>query len=108
MCVSCTSPFLKPGGGADLRRRAVRGGVIDDTEPIEFYKSVSQRKSAVRRGVNANGTCLGLCLSCYHASPPVGKCVASQFLSLFHASFKTDTAASFIPGPACLPYLWGT
>ena len=108
MCVSCTSPFLKPGGGADLRRRAVRGGVIDDAETIEFYKSVSQRKSAVRRGVDANGTCLGLCLSCYHASPPVGKRVAPQCLSLLHASVKTDTAASFIPGPACLPYLWGT
>ena len=108
MCVSCTSPFLKPGGGADLWRRAVRFGVIDDAETIEFYKSVPERKCAVRQGVDTNGTCLGVCLTCYHASPPVGKRVASQCLSLLHSEVKTDTAASSLPGPACLPFLWGT
>jgi len=108
VCVLCTSPFLKPGDGADLWRRAVRFSVIDDAETIEFYKSVPERKCAVRQGVDTNETCLGVCLTCYHASPPVGKRVASHCLSLLHSEVKTDTAASSLPGPACLPILWGT
>ena len=32
VCVSCSSPYLRPGGDADLWRRVVRSGVIDDAE----------------------------------------------------------------------------
>jgi len=108
VCVSCTSLFLKPDGGADLWRQAVRFGVIDDAETIEFYKSVPERKCAVRQIVDTNGTCLGVCLTCCHASPTVCQRVASQCLSLFHSEINTDTAASSLPGPACLRFLWGT
>jgi len=112
VCVSCSSPYLRPGGDADLWRRAVGCGVIDEAESIDAFKKLGVRKSAVREGENANGTVLGWCLPCYSAfrysacRPLACKRLGTQFHSLLHSLVKTDAAASSVPGPACLPFLW--
>jgi len=107
VCVSCSSPYLRPGGDADLWGRAVRCGVIDDTESIEVLKTLGVRKCAVREGEDANGTVLGWCWPCYSACrPPARKRRGAQCHSILHPLVKTDAAASSVPGPACLRFLW--
>ena len=112
VCVSCSSPYLRPGGDADLWRRAVGCGVIDDAESIEAFKTLGVRKCAVTEGEDANGTVLGWCLPCYWACrhsacrPPARKRLGAQCHSLLHSLVKTDAAASSVPRPACLPFLW--
>ena len=103
VCVSCSSPYLRPGGDADLWRRAVCCVVIDDAESIEVFKTLGVRKCAVREGEDANGTVLGWCLRCYSACrPPARKRPGAQCHSLLHPLVKTDAAASSMPGPAFL------
>jgi len=103
VCVSCSSPYLRPGGDADLWRRAVCCVVIDDAESIEVFKTLGVRKCAVREGEDANGTVLGWCLRCYSACrPPARKRLGAQCHSLLHPLVKTDAAASSMPGPAFL------
>jgi len=100
VCVSCSSPYLRPGGDADLWRRAVRSGFIDDSESIEVFKTLGVRKCAVKEGEDANGTVLGWCLPCYsECRPPARKRRGAQCPSLLTPIFKTKAAVSSGPRP---------
>jgi len=105
--VSCSCPYLTSGGDTELWRRVVRCCVIDDAASVQFFNIVFVRKRAVREGEDTNRTILGLCLHCYVVCrPPARKRLGTQCRSLLHLSVKTDTAASSVQGPACLPFLW--
>jgi len=88
----------------------VCSGVISDVESVQFCTSVPTRKCySVDENEDNNGVCLRVCIVCFpRGERTSGKRVGRLCLSLLHPDVSTDKPAAALPGPACLPFLWGS
>lgn len=85
-------------------------GVISDAESLQFCTGVPTRKCySVDEDEDNNGVCLSICIVCFSRGECTsGKLVGRLFRPLLHPDGSTDKPAAALPGPACLPFLWGS